>query len=588
MRKKLKISARLSIGYTIMTTAIILTVIVFFYTTYVTRIRWESEDNLKQITKSVMDQVDHNLDAVDQVTIDVMIAPDFRTAWERYLLSDSGEEEGNALRRILINTYRTRSNIRRVAVYDLEGNYVCTSTALRSKEEVKTRGRQILEKYKLNEATSRVYLGSAVDFWNESRNIQVITEVKPIKNSQTEITGFIEVQQNVRYMEEACRTKINGQDVPVTILLNDPVEILFSNIDSEPVPDIEGVEQYANRYSRIHTLGEYIVSITPSNTYYCDAIAMVPRDVFYASANSMMRSIILFGVIMILANIIFSQVMTKRILRPLTELVRYMEKTDITNIGEKNRFQANSPETEIVYRSFEDMTDRLRQSLEKQKKMEAVQTQVIFDALQTTIGPHFLYNSLGGIANMCEEGENKEAADACYSLTEILRYSAGYVETEAAIGDEIENIRAYLSIMKSRYRERLEYEIFMEEGCRYLMVPKLTFQPLVENAIKYSLMEHETVIVHVSVTEENGHVSVEIADNGSGISAEQEEKIHEEMAAFLKDKTKLYEPEKIQFGGMGLAGTLIRLSLFFENNFWYRIDSKNKEGGTSICFGFDR
>ncbi len=586
MLKHMGIRTRLSLVYTIVTTVVILTVILFIYNTYMKQVEWESENNFRQIAKAVMDRVDNHLDAIDQVTIDAMIARDFRNCWEKWNSPEHSAEDETALRRILIDTYRTRSNIRRVSVYNLDGDYVCTNSSERTREEVRKRGLEMLEKYNMNEVTSRVYLGSAVDFWNPYRGIQVITEVKPIKNHKTEITGFIEVQQNIRYLDEVCRMKMNGQEVAVTILLNDPEEVLFSTMEKGSALDIEGIEQFTNQYSRIHTIGSNVVFITPSNTYYCDTVAVVPRKVFLASASNMIRGILLFGLLMILVNIIFCQIMTRLILQPFTELVRFMEKTDLTTFGEKPAFKTSIPETAIVVRSFENMTERLHQSLEKQKKMEDIQTQAVFDALQSTIGPHFLYNSLGGIANMCEEGENEAAADACYSLTEILRYASGYVDAEVTFHDEIDNIRSYLSIMKSRYRQRLEYAIHMDEECAYQMLPKLTLQPLVENAIKYSLLEQETVIVRVDVRCQGKKVSVEVADNGCGISAEEERRIGEELEAFRKDRTKLYEPERIRFGGMGLAGTLIRLSLFYEDRFWYRIDSENKEGGTSIWFGF--
>ena len=247
-----------------------------------------------------------------------------------------------------------------------------------------------------------------------------------------------------------------------------------------------------------------------------------------------------------------------------------------------------SLETEILITSFESMASRLQEALERQKKMESVQNKALFDALQSVMGPHFLYNSLGGIANMCEQGENEEAADACYSLTEILRYAADYEDTEVTIGDEMDNLRSYLSIMKSRYRQRLEYEIYMDEECKYLLIPKLTYQPLAENAIKYSLIERETVVLKVSTICRDGKVVVKIADNGSGITEEAAKKIRNRLKEFTEEEVELYTSAKVQFGGMGLSGTLIRLSLFYGDGFWYELDSQNEEGGTSILFGFNK
>ena len=566
-RRKMKLSSRLALVYTLLVTVFISAAMVIFYQYYSRQIFEEDEDNLVQLSDTVMTQVDNILDTLDQVTIDVMSGNIFSTVWEHWLTENRTYADTATLRERLVNAYKNRSNIRRVALYSLDGDYICTGAAQPESEDVKARAEYFINNYNMNQATSRVYLGETEDFWDNSRGVTVVSEIKPIKNSDTEITGFIEVQQNSFYIKDICEATINGSAVGVAVLMDDTGEYFYSNMDRDESYMAE-LSALSNRYSRTLTTDREVLAIAPSNYFACRVIMVVERAVLTAAADQMIQGIIVVAVILVLLNAVFSQLITRMIMRPLNALVRYMEKIDIQNIGEKVPVRNKTPETEVLVTSFESMGKRLREALTRQKKMESAQNKALFDALQFTIGPHFLYNSLGGIANMCEQGENEEAADACYSLTEILRYAADYDEAEVTIGDEMENLRAYLAIMKSRYRQRLEYKIRTDGRCTYLMIPKLTYQPLVENAIKYSLMERETVIVKVATSYEDGHVTVEVSDNGCGISEEAAERIRSRLKEFSEEDAELYSSSQVQFGGMGLGGTLIRLSLFFGESFW--------------------
>ena len=107
-------------------------------------------------------------------------------------------------------------------------------------------------------------------------------------------------------------------------------------------------------------------------------------------------------------------------------------------------------------------------------------------------------------------------------------------------------------------------------------------QPLVENGIKYSLLEKEVVFVKVFLVRFNGDIIIEIKDNGIGISKEDAEKVRDRIERFENDNGSKEITENIQIGGMGLSGTLIRLSIYFGNRFSYELLRNNDEGGTTI------
>ena len=211
-----------------------------------------------------------------------------------------------------------------------------------------------------------------------------------------------------------------------------------------------------------------------------------------------------------------------------------------------------------------------------------VQTKTLFSILQSEISPHFLYNTLGSIANMCQEGQGEAAAEACYDLSDILRYSSDYKSAEVSIQEEIRNLHAYLSLMKTRYRQRLEYEITADEDTFFFLIPKLTLQPLVENGIKYSLMEKETVVIQVFVVMVGPELILEVKDNGCGISEEALEIIRQRLDEIQDAEAFEKISNQIQIGGMGLSGTLIRLSIFFGEDFSWQVTRTNDEDGTTI------
>ena len=248
-RRKMKLSSRLALVYTLLVTVFISAAMVIFYQYYSRQIFEEDEDNLVQLSDTVMTQVDNILDTLDQVTIDVMSGNIFSTVWEHWLTENRTYADTATLRERLVNAYKNRSNIRRVALYSLDGDYICTGAAQPESEDVKARAEYFINNYNMNQATSRVYLGETEDFWDNSRGVTVVSEIKPIKNSDTEITGFIEVQQNSFYIKDICEATINGSAVGVAVLMDDTGEYFYSNMDRDESYMAE-LSALSNRYSR--------------------------------------------------------------------------------------------------------------------------------------------------------------------------------------------------------------------------------------------------------------------------------------------------------------------------------------------------
>ena len=110
------------------------------------------------------------------------------------------------------------------------------------------------------------------------------------------------------------------------------------------------------------------------------------------------------------------------------------------------------------------------------------------NSLQAQINPHFLYNTLNVIGIMGTESHNPDIYDACRRLSSLMRYAiADKNGRNSIIGWEIENITDYLELMKLRFEHRVEYQVFCEEMLKNTEIPRLIFQPFVENVFEHGV-----------------------------------------------------------------------------------------------------
>ena len=141
-------------------------------------------------------------------------------------------------------------------------------------------------------------------------------------------------------------------------------------------------------------------------------------------------------------------------------------------------------------------------------------------ALQSQMNPHFLYNMLSAIAESADEDGSPRTVRMCEKLSSMLRYMADYTSEQVSLQEDIANMRDYLDLMKVRYEEHFSYVIETCDALRGQHVPRMTLQPLVENCFQHGFKNKRPPWrIHVRFACENGLWSIEVRDNGCGISA---------------------------------------------------------------------
>jgi two-component system sensor histidine kinase YesM len=576
-----RISTKLAVSYIVLNLVLISAVSAFFY--HYNRISTYQDgiNNLVQSADSMISQTDSRLTSMEQVAVDVLIHVGFSDSWKGFL-RDHSEISRSSVGAILNDVYKSKSDIRSVAVYTADGTYVCTGNSTVTAEQVSRRADELQIDSRFSQYNSRIFLGPHKDFWNPDRDGLVISEIKPIKDREKNITGYIEVQQNCMYLDKACSVSWNGKKLNVFIFNDDNEALFYKNPENGFTDEQVGYfEEQTKQYMRVREDSHYIFATISSNYYAYRGIVILPKAELYRSLRGLLLWIMFAACLLSATMVLYVILLTRKIMSPINTFVEKMKKVDLKNLPKPEKKEYRDYETEILGTSFDNMTVRFQNTFEREKKLEGVQMKTLFAILQKEISPHFLYNTLGSIANMCEAGDNDDAAEACYNLTDIIRYASDYKTRDVSLKEELDQLRSYLAIMKSRYRQRLIYEVQVSDDIYYFQLPKLTIQPIVENAIKYSLMEQDQVRIKVRILHNGGCAEIHVSDNGCGITEKDADAVREKVSDSLEKNVTEDVTKDVRFGGMGLCGTLIRLSIFFGSAFRYEL-VKNEAGGTTV------
>ena len=137
-------------------------------------------------------------------------------------------------------------------------------------------------------------------------------------------------------------------------------------------------------------------------------------------------------------------------------------------------------------------------------------------ALQAQVNPHFFFNSLNSIRALVYE-EPDSAAQMIDQLASLMRYALQNGQLhKVPLQKELEAVQAYLAIEKIRFEERLRASVDIEPGLEQVMVPPMSLQTLVENAVKYGVeMRTSGSDIVISARREGGNAVIEIANAGA-------------------------------------------------------------------------
>jgi two-component system sensor histidine kinase YesM len=314
-------------------------------------------------------------------------------------------------------------------------------------------------------------------------------------------------------------------------------------------------------------------------------VGEVPEHELFEKMKRVQQTMMVVGALLLLLTIGAAFWLSSGIARPLTRLagsMRLVERGDFSKEEDDALARMPTPHNEVGYvvKVFRKMVTRLRFLIETEFKMNMRRKDAEYKALLMQINPHFLYNTLEAIGSLSAQHRSNEVVDVTEWLGQMLRYSLHVDSDLAKLREEMQYIRYYVSIMKIRYGERLTIDIHDAPELGDASIVKFILQPLVENAIKFSLENPNGAHVVLCTRKVSEKLEIEISDNGMGISSELIEELQREMS-----QGDMSDVISVQGRRIGLRNVLARCCLHYGARFDVLIESA-KDEGTRITFRF--
>lgn len=189
--------------------------------------------------------------------------------------------------------------------------------------------------------------------------------------------------------------------------------------------------------------------------------------------------------------------------------------------------------------------------------------------LQSQINPHFLYNTLDTIVWLAESEKQREVVQMVENLSNFFRAALNHGNDLILVEDELLHVESYLKIQQVRYQDILQYEIDLSErACQYC-IPKITLQPLVENALYHGIKKKRGQgMIQIGSREEADYMILFVKDNGIGMSEER----------LLQIRKMLLPEAERRNDSYGIYNVNERLRLRFGAEYHLEIDSTYGEG----------
>lgn len=246
---------------------------------------------------------------------------------------------------------------------------------------------------------------------------------------------------------------------------------------------------------------------------------------------------VVLSIVTIICGIVVALALYRRLLAPVEDIVG-----QIKVIGSSDNtllvHDSHCSELMILTKGINHMILRLADHA----RVELDMRQALYDAkmryvtermlhLQSKINPHFLYNNLECIRGMAAAGEKQSIRTMCTAMAHIYRYGTRSEKLLTSLREEIECLKQYEQIIRLRYGEAYRFVYRMQEDTLDFALPRMTLQPLCENAILHGLMKNEPAEPRVWITSwmKGRQLVVSIEDNGGGMDEEKLRCMNEEL-----------------------------------------------------------
>lgn len=311
----------------------------------------------------------------------------------------------------------------------------------------------------------------------------------------------------------------------------DGERLLYTTVDDDtPDPHDFNGENYL--IDRNRNAASFIVGQTIALTgWQCELsipYSEISRSVYLSCLSAMLVLAAVLSIVLLLTNYLLDAI-TVRAERLVEKMQRFG--------SNYHDLPQNSPDAQYskdelrrLDYQFGEMAHQLCTLIDKNYISELLRKDAELDALEKQINPHFLYNTLESVNWRAKAIGETQISAMTEALGRLLRITLNKSTDNHTLKTELELVHDFMTIQNIRFENQLEYEQEISPGAELALIPKLTVQPLVENAVHYGMESGESVCrVRLRVTLENKTLRIEVKNTGSQFPEDFQSKLQEKQ-----------------------------------------------------------
>lgn len=466
---------------------------------------------------AISNNLDSTMKSINSISRLTMLRSTVRT----FLLAESNStpRTRNALQEIhdILNTFNLSCN---VVILRMDGQYLNTGPGITYVNTGKIFETEWLDEVMAQKGNYVIKAGTRDAFRSNIGEMVSFVRVINDINTQKPI-GILAINLPSRFFEQAYEG-LSGEtshfalyDTSGSLICKDN-ESTFSSLNPENLLQNTREETDKLFYKSIFTCD------TLGDSHFILASRLEVRILDGLPAK-LLAALIIGAFILLAFMWLINTYIAKNVIYPIQRLVDSM--AEVQN-GWLHRVSMNVNDDEIglLKNSYNAMLIEINQLIEELLQKEKTLRMAELDALQEQMKPHFLYNTLDMIRYMALENRTDEVYNMLETLGNFYRRFLSKGSTDLSLGEEIEIVKSYLTLQRTRFEDIFTDEYEIEEGLSSIRVPRLILQPLVENSIYHGIRpKGEHGVIRVTVKRQEDFLFLSIYDNGIGMSAHQRE-----------------------------------------------------------------
>ncbi len=355
----------------------------------------------------------------------------------------------------------------------------------------------------------------------------VFSIVHTIKSTRNigRVLGVIKVDANYSTLIDICQKTNFGTDGGVAIVDSNG-QLIHSNIPNIDLTN--NLSNFLNNNTLITINGkEYLINTAAINGSDWNLVGITSIHTLNQKILTVRSSAIFIASICFLLSLIIITIYLRRFLLPLHQIIKTIGQIQKGNLNVEFHCTTNDELGDLAH-SLNIMVFELRKIFKENDNLvhqiyeaKYLQKEAQISSLFSQIQPHFIYNTLNMISMQIQSDATQKAIMNINQLSIMLR-GLSHLDKDIPISTELDFLKAYLRIQKSRYIDRLSYQINVDSSIFDYTLPALILQPIVENSVIHGC-ESQKSTTHINIYSKikDEMLLIIIEDDGVGMNKDQ-------------------------------------------------------------------